>query len=115
MTTITLTQLTDALLARSVLCGDITGRGYGLNDKDDHAIGIIAAYVVPRALGRSDISFSIVKDGWIVHSDRLTLEILMAYLCDELLNYISKGSYPAPKPINTTYSTGSHRITPYPI
>ncbi len=109
---ITYSELTDAILARAALCGDITGRGHILVDNDGAALRAVMATLVPAALADLGIFAEAVETGWRLGPPDITKEQLTAYLTDLLLHKLT-GTPDAPPELNTTPQTPASSITPW--
>lgn len=96
MFTITHSQIADAALAYSALCGDITGRGTMLVDNDLNALLFAVDLLVPSELVRSGIPFQKTGDGWTVGPTQFDSDTLVDYLSRLLLHRISPARFTLP-------------------
>lgn len=76
------TDIVDAMMARSALRGDITGRGSLLGDNDAQAIERVLRSHVPRALQTLGLSWTASPTGWTVDIPSTCCQLLIEYILD---------------------------------
>lgn len=82
-------ELTDLLLARSSLCGDITGRGMWLTDNDDTALAVVFNILVPTVLNSLGINFTTTDSGWQILAETPSKPVVMSILTNRLLDWLA--------------------------
>lgn len=75
-------DIVDAIMARSALRGDTTGRGSLLGDNDTEAIERVLRSQVPRALQTLGLSWTASPTGWAVDIPPTCGPLLIEYILD---------------------------------
>lgn len=87
--TIRYSELSDAIMALSALCGDITRRGNMLVDNDDAALQTLMETLVPAALDDCRIAYNDHPQGWRIGPTSLSRAQILRYLAGKLLFTLS--------------------------
>lgn len=107
-------SLTDAVLARAALCGDITHRGSMLTDNDVYALSALADTVVPAVLEANAIPFTASDVGWTLGATSFGTHVVANHLVAHLLYTLTGDESLRPVPLSEA-SAPRARIRPYYI
>lgn len=96
MQQILITDITDIILARSALSGDITGRGDMLTDNDTAALEALCRAAVPGLLTSVGLAWQPTAGGWTVENTGACGQSLATWLAEGILNKRTAPPYPTP-------------------